>query len=182
MQKSKRILSRILIVAMIAITTGACAQEEKASTMVDEVDHEARREVEKHVEVTVKDGVKTVKISTTENGETTIEKYTGEAAEKYLSKKNKEHVEPTDKDIDIQIEGDDFENDEVQQKMDELIKTIKAEIGEDDNSKVKIRIISDSDNDTSLEDLDVKIDIDGEQGDSKKVIVKQKVIVEQNEK
>jgi hypothetical protein len=71
-------------------------------------------EMEKEVNVEVKDGVKTVTVKTTEDGEEKTEVYTGDEADEYLEKLKAEEraFKVMKKKIKIEIEEEDEENED----------------------------------------------------------------------
>lgn len=75
-------------------------------------------DMKKEVEVEVKDGVKTVTVTTTEDGEEKVQVYTGDEADEYLAKMRKENKE-LKKMKKIMIEIEEEEHDEDEEKEEE---------------------------------------------------------------
>ena len=114
----------------------------------NKVEKESKKQTEKRIEVIKENGETTVTITTTENGNTSTEVYTGEAAKAYLEKHNS--TSSTCKKMNVNIELDSLDLDWAQDfegKTEEEIRAIvESHVGDLVNQLqlVQVDILSDS--------------------------------------
>lgn len=143
----KNLLRISAVIGLCVITAVGIAQVNSSTT--DDDDKKKKRKIEKKIEVEDKNGVKTVKVTTIENGEKTVESYEGAEADAYLKKMEKaEAGEGKQIKIEIDMDSDnsfnfehDFSGDQksVEVSVENGVKTVTVKTtDEDGNEKVEV--------------------------------------------
>jgi len=124
-------LSVTAIIALsIAGVTELVAQPNDSDTGGGDDKKEAKADSEKKIEITEEDGVRTMKVTLTENGVTTIEEYTGDEIDEYLKEEENTFI------FDRHVKGEDLKDCEIR---------VKCDLGGADKSMIDLHFNFDED-------------------------------------